>query len=81
MLPATLHTALSNARAILNQSFVAFPTAIAIVIALVVLYYPSNLSTILAAWPFFTKRYDFLKENFQKTGRNLFSFKVLHVCI
>ncbi|KAF8069204.1 cytochrome P450 [Lyophyllum atratum] len=34
--------------------------------------------SILTAWPFFSKRFDFLRENFKKTGQNLFSFKILH---
>ncbi|TFK70165.1 cytochrome P450 [Pluteus cervinus] len=37
-----------------------------------------GVSSILTAWPFFTKRYDFLKSNFQKTGEAIFKFKVLH---
>jgi hypothetical protein len=45
------------------------------------LFLKSNLGGILAAWPFITRRYDFLKSNFQKTGANAFSFKVLHVRI
>ncbi|GLB42444.1 putative cytochrome P450 [Lyophyllum shimeji] len=34
--------------------------------------------SILTAWPFFNKRFDFLRENFAKTGENFFTFKVLH---
>jgi len=34
----------------------------------------------VAAWPFFTRRYDFLKSNFEKSGKNFFSFKILQVC-
>jgi sterol 14-demethylase len=33
--------------------------------------------SILNAWAFFNKRYDFLRSNFDKTGHDLFSFKVL----
>jgi hypothetical protein len=53
---------------------------IALAIA-VAIFFKSNLSGILAAWPFFTRRYDFIKSNFEKTGQNMFSFNVLHVRI
>ncbi|KAF9457599.1 cytochrome P450 [Collybia nuda] len=33
--------------------------------------------SILTAWPFFTRRHDFLKSNFTKVGEQLFTFKVL----
>ncbi|RDB26871.1 Lanosterol 14-alpha demethylase [Hypsizygus marmoreus] len=33
--------------------------------------------SILTAWPFFTKRYDFLRDNFRKTGQRMFRFHVL----
>ncbi|KAF8221627.1 cytochrome P450 [Tricholoma matsutake] len=33
--------------------------------------------SILTAWPFFNRRFDFLMSNFAKTGETLFSFKVL----
>jgi hypothetical protein len=35
--------------------------------------------SVFNAWMFFNKRYDFLRSNFNKTGHDLFSFKVLHV--
>jgi sterol 14-demethylase len=35
--------------------------------------------SVVNAWMFFNKRYDFLRSNFDKTGHDLFSFKVLHV--
>ena len=41
--------------------------------------YELGCLSILTAWPFFRRRYDFLKSNFAKTGLNMFSFKVLHV--
>jgi hypothetical protein len=31
------------------------------------------------AWTFFDKRYDFLRSGFDKTGLELFAFKILHV--
>lgn len=34
---------------------------------------------VLTAWPFFSKRYDFLMSNFEKTGRKMFKFSVLKV--
>ncbi|KIM79953.1 hypothetical protein PILCRDRAFT_822816 [Piloderma croceum F 1598] len=34
--------------------------------------------SIVNAWTFFNKRYDFLRSNFDKTGHELFAFKVLH---
>jgi sterol 14-demethylase len=37
--------------------------------------------SIINAWTFFTKRYDFLRSNFNKTGHALFSFKVLQVSV
>jgi hypothetical protein len=37
--------------------------------------------SIVNAWTFFNKRYDFLRSNFDKTGHELFSFKVLHVSL
>ena len=37
--------------------------------------------SILTAWPFFTKRNDFLWENWKKTKQNLFQFNVLQVCV
>ncbi|RDB27059.1 putative lanosterol 14-alpha demethylase [Hypsizygus marmoreus] len=33
--------------------------------------------SILTAWPFFTKRYDFLRDNFRKSGQRMFRFRVL----
>ena len=40
---------------------------------------------IITAWPFFSKRYDFLRENFKKTGLKMFCFNTpqvsLYVCI
>ena len=36
--------------------------------------------SIVTAWQFFNRRFDFIKANFSQTGQNLFSFKVLHVC-
>jgi hypothetical protein len=38
-----------------------------------------RVASIIFAWPFFTRRYDFLKSNFEKTGRNFFSFKIMQV--
>jgi hypothetical protein len=35
--------------------------------------------SLLTAWPFFSKRYDFLKSGFKKTGEQFFQFNVLHV--
>ena len=35
--------------------------------------------SIVNAWSFFNRRYDFLRSNFDKTGHELFSFKVLQV--
>ena len=35
--------------------------------------------SVINAWAFFNKRYDFLRSNFDKTGHDLFSFKVLQV--
>jgi hypothetical protein len=35
--------------------------------------------SIINAWTFFDKRYDFLRSNFDKTGEKLFSFRVLQV--
>jgi hypothetical protein len=35
--------------------------------------------SVINAWTFFNKRYDFLRSNFDKTGQDLFSFKVLQV--
>ena len=37
--------------------------------------------SILTAWPFFTKRNDFLWENWKKTGQKLFQFNVLQVSL
>lgn len=33
----------------------------------------------LTAWSFFSKQYDFLRNNFEKTGLKMFSFQVLEV--
>jgi hypothetical protein len=39
-------------------------------------------SSLLAAWPFFDKRSDFLWSNFRTTGQNIFRFRVLQAsCI
>ena len=75
-----------------NTSYALLPTAAA-VFASAVLYstllpsppkdttiQPLGGLSIFTAWQFFTRRYDFLKSNFSKTGQNLFSFKVLYVC-
>lgn len=35
--------------------------------------------SIVNAWSFFNRRYDFLRSNFDKTGHELFSFKFLQV--
>ncbi|TFK66690.1 hypothetical protein BDN72DRAFT_131613 [Pluteus cervinus] len=40
-----------------------------------------GVSSTLTAWPFFTKRYDFLKSNFQKTGEAIFKFKILRYTV
>jgi hypothetical protein len=53
-------------------------TAIAIAFAV---FLKSNLSGILATWPFFTCRYDFIKSNLEKIDGHKFTFNVLHVCI
>jgi len=37
--------------------------------------------SIINAWTFFNKRYEFLWSNFNKTGQDLFSFKVLQVSL
>ena len=36
-------------------------------------------TSLLAAWPFFDKRNDFLWSNFETTGQNMFRFRVLQV--
>ena len=88
-------SALLNETSTLVTSWIAsyaLPTAV-VILASAVLYstlFPSPPKdttiqplgglSILTAWQFFTRRYDFLKSNFSKTGQNLFSFKVLHVC-
>jgi len=72
-----------------NASY-ALPTAAA-VLASAVLYstlftaprsdatiHPLGGLSILTAWQFFNRRFDFLKSNFSETGQNMFSFKVLH---
>jgi sterol 14-demethylase len=75
---------------------VAFPAAVTgLLLVLGTLYartvYSSNDDTskvyqlggfsIVNAWTFFNKRYDFLRSNFDKTGHELFAFKVLHVSL
>ena len=35
--------------------------------------------SIVHAWAFFNKRYDFMRSNFERTGHSLFSFRVLQV--
>jgi hypothetical protein len=35
--------------------------------------------SLVHAWSFFNERFDFLRSNFDKTGHELFAFKVLHV--
>jgi hypothetical protein len=45
----------------------------------VILFFKGKLGGIIAAWPFFTHRYDFIRFNFQKTTRNTFSFNILDV--
>lgn len=42
------------------------------------IHYISGFS-IVHAWRFFTKRFDFLSGNFKKTGKNFFEFYVLQV--
>ena len=73
-----------------NTSY-ALPTAAAILASAVLysaLFPPAPNDTaikplggfsIVTAWKFFDRRFDFLRANFSKTGQNLFSFKVLHV--
>jgi hypothetical protein len=62
------------------QQFQLYGALLAIAIA-ITLFFKGNhrVSGILAAWPFFTRRYDFLKSNFEKTGQQMFSFNVLQV--
>jgi len=55
--------------------------ALIAIVVTVALFFNSNISKIIAAWPFFTRRYDFIKSNFAKTKRNTFSFNVLSVRI
>lgn len=62
------------------RQFQSHGTLIAIAIAVAV-FFRSHISGILATWPFFTRRYDFIRSNFEKTGSNVFSFKVLYVRI
>jgi hypothetical protein len=35
----------------------------------------------VTAWAFFSKRYDFLRKNFKKTGSKMFSFHLLQVSL
>jgi sterol 14-demethylase len=60
------------------QQFQSHSALIALAIT-AALFFKVRLSGILAAWPFFTHRYDFIKSNFQKTRENGFSFKILDV--
>ncbi|RDB26903.1 Sterol 14-demethylase [Hypsizygus marmoreus] len=75
-----------------QQSPLALPTATAVGVGiLLTVVYPALFSqrkstdipelgglSILTAWPFFTKRHDFLKSNFAKVGEKIFTFKILH---
>ncbi|KAG5652598.1 hypothetical protein H0H81_004429 [Sphagnurus paluster] len=75
-----------------QQSTAAVPTATALGVGLLLaILYPTILSSkkstdieelggvsLFTAWPFFSRRFDFLKESFAKTGQNIFTFKVLH---
>lgn len=60
-----------------SHQFQSHGALIAIAIA-VAIFFKSNVSRIIAVWPFFTRRYDFITSNLKKTGRNVFSFNVLH---
>ncbi|KAG6860948.1 hypothetical protein C0995_005778 [Termitomyces sp. Mi166 len=39
-----------------------------------------NGISFLISWQFFTKRYDFMCDNFKKTGAQMFRFRILHQC-
>lgn len=43
--------------------------------------YKLNGFYFVTAWSFFSKRYDFLKENFKKTGLKMFRFGLLQVSL
>jgi sterol 14-demethylase len=71
---------LNGLRTAWTEQFQSHGALLVITIA-VAIFFKSNLGGILATWPFFTRRHDFIKSNFEKTGRNMFSFNVLHVCL
>lgn len=70
------------------QSSYALSAAIflALVLYLAILYSKKDTNphelgglSILTAWSFFSRRFDFLRNNFTMTGQDAFSFKVLQV--
>jgi hypothetical protein len=63
----------------MQQSQIQVATLIVIVIIGTIVL-KDNLGDIIATWLFFTRRYDFIKSNFEKSGQNAFSFNVLYVC-
>ncbi|KAF9457598.1 cytochrome P450 [Collybia nuda] len=64
-----------------------FATSVAVLVIIAFLVAPPKAKptdiqklrglSILTAWPFFTRRHDFLKLNFAKVGEQVFTFKVL----
>lgn len=89
---ASFHEKLLQSWSEFQQSTAAVPTATAVGVSLLLaILYPALFSSkkstdieelggvsLFTAWPFFSRRFDFLKDNFAKTGENIFTFKVLH---
>jgi hypothetical protein len=47
----------------------------------IVLFFKSTFLKFFAVWPFFNRRYDFFKSNFQKADGHTFSFNIFQVCL
>ncbi|KAF5378786.1 hypothetical protein D9615_006939 [Tricholomella constricta] len=88
---ASFNETVLDSWAAFQQSPLALPAATVGVGILMTLAYPTLFSSkkstdirelgglsILTAWPFFSRRHDFLKEHFATSGENMFTFKVLH---
>lgn len=63
----------------LAQLFHSYSVLVAFALTVVVLQLERSFRRIVTAWPFFTRRYAFLKSKLEQSGRNVFKFDVLHV--
>jgi hypothetical protein len=64
-----------------GQEFQVLPGALAAITITItiVLFFKSTFLKFFAVWPFFKRRHDFFKSNFQKAAGHTFSFNIFQV--